>query len=67
MAYRSLNRPFSDKATEGIVRENETREKTLKACECDHVAHGEALLNREREKGKTRTIRKGRTIEPSFF
>lgn len=46
------------------MRKSETRKK---AYEFDHVTHGEALLSSEREKGKSRTIRKGHTIEPPPF
>lgn len=49
------------------MRKNETRKETFKACECDHVAHGEAPLSRVREGQKQDNKGRTYTIEPSFF
>lgn len=59
MAYYSLNRHFFRLGyRQHCEGKNETRKKTLKAFQCDHVAHGDVLLSKEQDKGKDRTTRK---------
>lgn len=59
MAYYSLNRHFLRVGyRQHCEGKNETRNKTLKAFQCDHVAHGDVLLSKEQDKGKSRTIKK---------